>query len=736
MDGQCNASLSFSEAFAGHDNLLSIVVAILKINKVSANSTVFAFIIGIFENPKFYSKEDEMISRFIRIFSVVIGFAAVLYATDFKIEDISTPGISFTGSNLSLSKGQVAYAGKAADGNVYLYLDKRPGIVPISGKLDDISLLQLENGKAAWTIRYGEIGAIIYFYDGNTTNEISLGYTVFNGMCLNNGKLVWSIGAYHSPFSSVFLYDGKQGIKISNDDNNTNPNAFNDEITWTGGSNQVFYYKNNSFQQVTNFSNSCYFPKICNGQITFLLDNYATYSNQVMLYKNGTTSQLSTIPTGRYANTPQICEGQVVWMQYNGIGNDIYFYNGVNVMQLTDNGDNYNVHFKDGQIAWFQRQQTTNRVQVMAYCNGEVLQLTNDSSSKTALSTDNGQIAWNADDKVFLASPQYGFDPLARYKIVNRNSGKVLDVAEYSMVNGGNIHQWDYVGGLNQQWNIIPTAQSFKIQNVLSGKVADVADFSISNGGTIHQWDYVDGLNQQWNIIPVRPNLFKIENCNSKKVMDVECLSTANGANVHQWDYVSGLNQQWSIEKLPFEFKWICEDANKDGAWNYSYSNAGNSSYNFLTANSWGNIQITTEKAYEGTASLKFYLNHVAAGYATASLPTNVRGDGSEPKDNSEATLGKDLSKAKYLRFCIQGSTTTRFFISLVTQSGSATPEVILGNYSQTIGWSWQEVKIPMADLYSAAIDFSKISIVKIRMGAEQPLGQVVFFVDNLRFTE
>jgi hypothetical protein len=46
-------------------------------------------------------------------------------------------------------------------------------------------------------------------------------------------------------------------------------------------------------------------------------------------------------------------------------------------------------------------------------------------------------------------------DTSAWYVLVNRNSGKALDVYNLSTSDGGNVVQYDDWGGANQQWQLV-----------------------------------------------------------------------------------------------------------------------------------------------------------------------------------------------------------------------------------------------------------------------------------------
>lgn len=134
------------------------------------------------------------------------------------------------------------------------------------------------------------------------------------------------------------------------------------------------------------------------------------------------------------------------------------------------------------------------------------------------------------------------------YKIVNANSGKVLDVIGGSTANGAGIQQWEWLKGLNQQWQIVPIGNGYsRIVNVNSGKVLDVSNYRTDDGAPIQQWDWLSGANQQWQVIPQGSSYNEIVNLNSGKVLDVTNYSLNDGAAIQQWDWLGGLNQQWQI---------------------------------------------------------------------------------------------------------------------------------------------------------------------------------------------
>jgi hypothetical protein len=134
------------------------------------------------------------------------------------------------------------------------------------------------------------------------------------------------------------------------------------------------------------------------------------------------------------------------------------------------------------------------------------------------------------------------------YEIVNRGSGKALDVHGESTADGAGVEQWDFWNGPNQLWQLVPVdSVYYRIVSLGSGKVLDVTGMSTGNGAGIEQWSYWAGSNQQWQLVPTDSGYYRIVSKNSGKVLDVNGQSTSNGAAIQQWDFWGGFNQQWQL---------------------------------------------------------------------------------------------------------------------------------------------------------------------------------------------
>lgn len=145
------------------------------------------------------------------------------------------------------------------------------------------------------------------------------------------------------------------------------------------------------------------------------------------------------------------------------------------------------------------------------------------------------------------SGPDTGIVSGGTYKLINRSSGKALDVTGGSTANGGDVIQWTSNNGNNQKWVITNMNNGYKLINVNSGKALDVYNSSTADGGDVIQWTDNGQNNQRWNITDLGNGYYNLVNVNSGKLLDVDNSSTADGANVLQWSNNGGYNQQWQL---------------------------------------------------------------------------------------------------------------------------------------------------------------------------------------------
>jgi len=158
-------------------------------------------------------------------------------------------------------------------------------------------------------------------------------------------------------------------------------------------------------------------------------------------------------------------------------------------------------------------------------------------------------------------------DTNAWYVLVNRNSGKALDVYNRATNDGARITQWTRNNGDNQQWQFVDSGGGYyRLKSRLSGKVLDVYNFSTADGGNIVQWADGNGTNQQFRLADSDSGYVRLINRNSGKAVEVQGASTSDGANVVQYSDWGGANQQWQLVQvgtgggngcaLPSTYRW------------------------------------------------------------------------------------------------------------------------------------------------------------------------------------
>ena len=156
-------------------------------------------------------------------------------------------------------------------------------------------------------------------------------------------------------------------------------------------------------------------------------------------------------------------------------------------------------------------------------------------------------------------------DTSAWYVLVNRNSGKVLDLYNRATNDGARVTQWSRNDGANQQWQFVDSGGGYyRVRSRHSGKVLDVAGVSTANGAAIQQWSDGNGTNQQFRLADSDGGHVRLIARHSNKAVEVQGAATTDGAAIVQYDDWGGTNQQWQLVRvgggssgsLPSSFQW------------------------------------------------------------------------------------------------------------------------------------------------------------------------------------
>ena len=138
-----------------------------------------------------------------------------------------------------------------------------------------------------------------------------------------------------------------------------------------------------------------------------------------------------------------------------------------------------------------------------------------------------------------------------KFYTISAANGKVVEVADYNIDNGAKIQLMDNANFEWQQWNFVAAGDGvYRIQNRFTGKMMDLALGGVVEGTCPHQWDRTSGLSQCWALEPTRSGRTRIRNVLADKYIDLVGMNTANGAQAQIWNYVAGGNQEWTLERI------------------------------------------------------------------------------------------------------------------------------------------------------------------------------------------
>jgi len=143
-------------------------------------------------------------------------------------------------------------------------------------------------------------------------------------------------------------------------------------------------------------------------------------------------------------------------------------------------------------------------------------------------------------------------DTSAWYVLVNRQSGKVMDVAGTSTADGAVIQQWPRNDGAWQQWQFVDSGSGYyRLKSRHSGKVLDLWEWSTADGGQFRQYTDLNASNQQFKLVDSASGAYvRLLNRHSGKLVTVTDRSTADGATVTQLTDNNQYNQQWQLVKV------------------------------------------------------------------------------------------------------------------------------------------------------------------------------------------
>ena len=160
--------------------------------------------------------------------------------------------------------------------------------------------------------------------------------------------------------------------------------------------------------------------------------------------------------------------------------------------------------------------------------------------------TAGGVIAWTANPAGAAT-----IDAGDWYNLTNRNSGKLLDVADCSTADAAVVRQWSNTSAQCQQFRFESAGSGYwRIIARHSGKAVDLYNWNTADGADYKQWPVTTGVNQQFSVTEQSDGYLRFKNRYSGKTLEVWEWSTADGGKVSQYSDTGGANQQWKLTKV------------------------------------------------------------------------------------------------------------------------------------------------------------------------------------------
>ncbi|WP_405718073.1 RICIN domain-containing protein [Streptomyces sp. NBC_01537] len=138
-----------------------------------------------------------------------------------------------------------------------------------------------------------------------------------------------------------------------------------------------------------------------------------------------------------------------------------------------------------------------------------------------------------------------------QYILVNKNSGKYLDIPQGSTATNTAAQQWQNSACFCQLYTFQSAGSgAWTIKNVNSNLNLDIRNGSTTAGAAVVQNTPSAANSQKWTLTDAGNGYYKVKNVNSGLAAGVAQSSTSNGASVIQWTDVTVDDQLWKIVRI------------------------------------------------------------------------------------------------------------------------------------------------------------------------------------------
>lgn len=181
----------------------------------------------------------------------------------------------------------------------------------------------------------------IFFHDGSSAVRLTDNDYDDRSPRISESGIVWE-GQVGST-SDIFLYDGSSVKRLTDSGfDDVNPQIDTGKVVWQGfdgNDYEIFLYDGSAVTQLTDNDCDDVGPRISGLNVAWKRDG--AYEDRVMLYDGSSTREISVHPC---IPGVEISGSNLVWTDAGGPregsyrGGDIFFYDGAEVTQLTDEG--------------------------------------------------------------------------------------------------------------------------------------------------------------------------------------------------------------------------------------------------------------------------------------------------------------------------------------------------------------------------------------------------------------
>ena len=167
-------------------------------------------------------------------------------------------------------------------------------------------------------------------------------------------------------------------------------------------------------------------------------------------------------------------------------------------------------------------------------------------------STANMGSEWNKQVSSIKIEPNGKSGLSGNFKIMNRNSGKYLDLDNNKTDNNTAIVQFDDEGvDASQTWTFTEVMKGKGVYSICSygnkNRGMDVVDFSKDNGAQVQLYDYLGNPHQQFILYDCGEGYYQLVARNSGKVVEIPQSSKGNGEWIKIYDNNGTHTQQWAV---------------------------------------------------------------------------------------------------------------------------------------------------------------------------------------------